>query len=285
MDSLINLAGLTEPAKILIEKISEAIGGIARPYQTVRMARAGAAASIIKAKSDIEVSDIQLRATNRLLLEETRNQNNIESIAAAALPLLATSALPADIDTDWIAKFFDECRIISNSEAQYMWSKVLAGEANKPGSFSKRTLSVLSSLEKQDAIDFNNLCRFAWDLDPMTPIIFDTSHNIYRENGVNYNSIINLVSLGLASMEPSGLSAPITALDHNIYYFGESYCVSFEPSNDDLLGNHESFKIGGCLLSKIGLELYNMCEIDPVDGFVDYVVEQWSRKGNSVKRC
>jgi hypothetical protein len=38
----------------------------------------------------------------------------------------------------------------------------LAGEANRPGSFSKRTLSTVSDLDKRDAEVFTTLCRFGW---------------------------------------------------------------------------------------------------------------------------
>ena len=34
------------------------------------------------------------------------------------------------MEEDWIANFFDKCRIVSDSEMQSLWARVLAGEAN-----------------------------------------------------------------------------------------------------------------------------------------------------------
>jgi len=41
---LANLGELTKPASVLIEKISDAVGGVFKPYQIVRVAKAEAEA-------------------------------------------------------------------------------------------------------------------------------------------------------------------------------------------------------------------------------------------------
>ncbi len=50
-NSLINFGGLSKPATVLIEKISAAVGGIFKPYQIVRVAKAEAAAERIRAEA------------------------------------------------------------------------------------------------------------------------------------------------------------------------------------------------------------------------------------------
>jgi Protein of unknown function (DUF2806) len=50
------------------------------------------------------------------------------------------------VNDDWITNFFDKCRIVSDEEMQQIWAKVLAVEANKPGTYSKRTVNFLSSV-------------------------------------------------------------------------------------------------------------------------------------------
>jgi len=60
--ALINFGELSKPATVLIEKISEAVGGIFKPYQIKRVARAEAEVSKIKVQADIEISEIQQRA-------------------------------------------------------------------------------------------------------------------------------------------------------------------------------------------------------------------------------
>jgi hypothetical protein len=80
--SIVNLGDLTKPATVLIEKISEAIGGIFRPSQIRRIADAEAQAEKIKAISQIEITDLQRRAMYRFFSEEAKKQQNIESSRA-----------------------------------------------------------------------------------------------------------------------------------------------------------------------------------------------------------
>ena len=45
---------------------------------------------------------------------------------------------------------------------QILWARVLAGEANAPGTYSKRTVNLLSDFDKSDAELFTKLCGFGW---------------------------------------------------------------------------------------------------------------------------
>ena len=78
--SLINIGELSRPATVLVEKISDAVGGIFKPYQIVRVAKAEAEADRVRADSQIEISDLQRRAFHRFLEEEAKKQENIENI-------------------------------------------------------------------------------------------------------------------------------------------------------------------------------------------------------------
>lgn len=69
-NSLINLGELSKPATVLIEKVSNAVGGIFRPAQIKRVAQAEAEAENIKALANVEISEIEQRAMQRLVHEE-----------------------------------------------------------------------------------------------------------------------------------------------------------------------------------------------------------------------
>jgi hypothetical protein len=75
---IVNFGDLTKPATVLIEKISDAIGGIYRPHQIRRIAEAEAQADRIKAVSQIEITELHLRAMIRFFSEEAKKQQNIE---------------------------------------------------------------------------------------------------------------------------------------------------------------------------------------------------------------
>jgi hypothetical protein len=158
----IDVGGLAQPATTLIEKISDPLGGIFRPYQIVRVAKAEVEAMRLKTEGQIEITDLERRAFHRFLKEEARNQKNIEAITRKALPELEDTADPARIEDDWITNFFEKSRIVSDAEMQRLWANILAGEANKPGSFAPYTLRVVKDLTQADAKLFARLARFVW---------------------------------------------------------------------------------------------------------------------------
>ena len=202
--SLINIGELSRPATVLVEKISDAVGGIFKPYQIVRVAKAEAQADRVRADSQIEISDLQRRAFHRFLEEEAKKQKNIEDITQKALPMLEESSRPSDVEDDWITNFFDRCRLVSDTDMQGLWSKILAGESNSPGTYSKRTINVVSTLDQYDAVLFLQLCSFGLDIQGLTPLIYDESESIYNNNGIDLSTLRHLEAIGLISYELNG---------------------------------------------------------------------------------
>ena len=159
MENLIDLKPLTKPAEMLIKKISNAAGILYEPNRIKREAEAQAKADLIKAKSEIEITGLQKRSARRWMIEEMIHQQNMESITAKALPQLNENADASQMDDDWLANFFAKCRIVSDDEMQTLWSRILAGEANTHGSYSKRTVNCLSEMDKAVAENFKAVCR------------------------------------------------------------------------------------------------------------------------------
>jgi len=275
--SIAHLGDLTKPATVLIEKISEAIGGIFRPYQIRRIAEAEAQASSIKAISQIEITELQRRAMYRFFSEEARKQQNIESITAKALPELAEAATPEKLEDDWITNFFDKCRLISDEEMQILWSKVLAGEASAPGRYSKRTISVLSSLDKSDAVLFTRLCSFNWVVGEFVPIVFDAEDNIYTAAGINFVTLKHLDEIGLISFGSlTGFQRKRLPQKIIISYYGERVDISFPKQSDNCLD------FGKVLLSKAGQQLAGVCGSASAPGFLEHTIGKWKSEGLQV---
>jgi hypothetical protein len=181
--SLINLGDLSKPATVLVEKIAAAIGVLYEPRHIRRVAKAEAEAQRIRALAGIEITDIQHRALIRMIQQEGRKQANIEKITADAVAQIEPSADPSKMEEDWIASFFEKCKTVSDSQMQSLWSALLAGETNQPGSFSRRTIQLVSTLDKADAILFTKLCAFAVNFGEVFPIVFDCNALIYKKAG------------------------------------------------------------------------------------------------------
>ena len=274
--SIINFGELSKPANTLIEKISDAIGGIFKPYQIRRIAQAEGEADKIKAVSEIEISELQHRALHRFLAEEAKKQHNIETISQKALPAVSDQAAPQDIEDDWITNFFDKCRLISDEDMQNLWSRVLAGEANEPGSYSKRTVNLLATLDKRDAEVFSSLCSFVFNVGgTFNPLVYDTEDKIYTDHAVTFGNLVHLDSIGLIRLDTLGgfvLTCPEWV--GCAYYHGAPVRVSWEKQE-----GYPKIDVGYVMLTQTGEELAPLCESRPVDGFVEYVKEKWKGRG------
>ena len=271
---LINLGELSKPATVLIEKISDAIGGVFRPYQIRRIAEAQAEADRIQAVSQIEITEMQHRAVQRFFAEEAKKQMNIESITEKALCGVDAEADPSKVDDDWITHFFDSCRLISDDEMQQLWAALLASEANGPGTHSKRTVTVLSTLDKKDAMLFQKLCSFGWQIGYVTPLVYEIGDPIYADNGISFISLKHLDNLGLLSFEPlAGYKRQGASKRAIVHYYGKLVSIEFKKDANNFID------IGHVLLSQAGLEPAPICTAQPIEGFMEYVMDQWKRKG------
>ncbi|MFB1077635.1 hypothetical protein C5F63_10955 [Photobacterium damselae subsp. damselae] len=267
--SLVNLGELSKPANTLIEKVSSAIGGVFEPWQIKRVAKAEAEASLIKAESEIKINDLHRRAMHRFIEEEANRQENMEEITKKSIPHLDETSNPANMEDDWLTNFFDKSRIVSDEEMQTIWANVLAGEANTPGSFSRRTVNLLSDLDKRDAELFQTLCKFGWRFGSFTPLIFDIQAPIYNELGINFSTLSHLDSLGLIQFNPlSGFSRHELPEELTLVYCGRPLALEMKNGKNEL-------PIGSVMLSQAGLELAQVVQVSGVDGFFDYVTEWW----------
>ena len=296
-NSLINLGDLSKLGETLIKKVSNAVGGFFAPYQIKRVAKAEAEAALIKEQSEIEITDLHRRAVNRWIEEEAQRQKNMEDITAKALPELSEDAKPDSIEDDWLVNFFDKCRIVSDNEMQGLWSRVLAGEANGPGTYSKRTVNFLSDLDKTEAELFTKLCGFIWVIeeDPV-PLIFGKSdyggifekrvtfldldsrlspvqnfENIYNKNNINFDNLIHLDSIGMIQFD--GIK-PVVKFDisekSTAIYYGKSLTFGI-PGGSFKIG----INLGKARLTNIGKQLRSICKSEPVEGFYEYVRDRW----------
>ena len=277
------MSDLAKPIDTLINKISDATGVLYEPRRIRRKAKAESEAAIvsakaetavdvIKAESEIEITDLHRRAAQRLIQEEAKRQKNMEDIIDKAVLDVNEEAKPDSMENDWIANFFDKCRIVSDSEMQSLWSRVLAGEANNPGTYSKRAVNLLSDLDKSDAELFTKLCGFGWMFGDVTPLVFDQKAEIYNRHGINFGSLNHLEDIGLVQFaDLTGFGQGGFPKRFDVLYYGRWLRLEMRKETD----NH--LIIGKILLTKIGQELAPICGSKPVDGFYEYVKNQWKQ--------
>ena len=88
---------------------------------------------------------------------------------------------------------------VSDQDMQLLWSRVLAGEANAPGFFSKRTVNFLTDLDKTEARWFSNMYGYACQFQDgnLVPLVLDHETDIYNRHEIHFRSLSQLDSIGL----------------------------------------------------------------------------------------
>lgn len=272
-NSIINLGDLAKPATVLIEKVSNAVGVLYEPRRIRKKAEAEAEAEKIKALAGIELSEIQQRGIERLVHQEARKQENIESITSQAASQLPPEAKTENLEEDWVAHFFEQCDNVSDEKMQSLWSRLLAGEATNPGTYSKRTVDFVASMDKADADLFTKFCQFTWMIDDATPLIFDIGSQIYLKHGINFSSLKHLDAIGLISFESTTgyrrYGLPKQAL---LFYYGQPTLAEFKNDKDN------EIKTGKAMFTQAGRQLVNICGAQRNQEFYEYAIEQLSKQ-------
>jgi hypothetical protein len=158
---------------------------------------------------------------------------------------------------------------------QILWSKILAGEANSPGSFSKLTLKIISELEKKDAEFFTTIgsCIFFID-QPEIIIFFNDNDMAYEKNNITFVKLTHLETLGLIRFDTlSGFIKRRLPKRFQILYF--NIPITLEMQND----NNNQLEIGNILLTQTGRELINICGAMPNAELRQLILNKWKKDG------
>jgi len=269
-NSIVNFGDLSKPVDTLIHKISDAIGVLYEPKKIINIAKAESKAMEIKAITELRIQELQKRALTRFIHEETKKQENIEKIIEKAIPSISENAETEKVEQDWLFSFFDKSKLISDNEMQKLWSNILAGESNSPGKYSKKTLEILSCLDKKDAILFTKLCSFGFQLGNIVIVIFDVMENIYNDYGINFNSLTHLENIGLLNYDNlTGFVRTKLPQKIQMYYYGKSFFIEFPNEKNNTLN------IGKILLSNSGQELAEICGSKKNDSIFEYTTNKW----------
>ena len=253
---------LYEPTRI--KRLAKAQGQACRT-----LAQADADVMRIMAEAQVEPNQMHERALQRLAYEEARKQENMDSVIVGALPLLSDKAQPEKIDEDWLQQLFEKVKVTSDKDVQKIWSRLLAGEADAPGTFSKRTLNILHSMSRKEAEMFEAVVNFTFIAGPNKnnlPIILDYKASIYIDNGVNFHTLQQLESIGLVN----------NSFNADYIIMWETPCSIFLPYQGGgllhlQLEKGEQFGRGCTVLTDVGEEIAKLTTPTAIEGFVDYL--------------
>lgn len=306
----------------LLDYSASGIGSIAGPWLATWQARQEVKARRITARGEAEILRIRAKAhaearemlisndvsvsgeleiadtvAQRITFQEQKRQANIRSVVEQTASELGDKSVPdSEPDHDWTARFFSEVQDVSSEEMRSMWARVLAGEVERSGSTSVRTLSVLKNLDRRTADLFRKLCSACVFLtipddqntimDARVPSLGkNAGHNSLRQFGLGFSELNRLNEHGLIIS------------DYNSWY-GYELVLGIEVGNQKppvrfpftLQDQHwvlvpteqgkqkKELKVSGVALTSAGRELSRVVELVPLPEYARALKEYFLRQ-------
>ena len=232
-------------------------------------------------QGEINVGDL---LTQRIHFQEERRQSNIVAvIERAAQELGDREVQDHEVDHDWTARFFNDVQDVSSEDMQSLWAKILAGEVERAGSTSIRTLNILKHLNRSAASLFRTLCSALITFQiggmggpPMSvgnemvlSLGGKAARNSLKQFGLDYNTLNVLNEYGLIVPEYD------SSLQHKVLTHVSKSDGSFQSTSlafrfqghswilipTDQQQGEQSIDLGGILLTRSGMELAKVIEL------------------------
>ncbi len=271
---LVAAQGEAEVQKILAESRAATMKIIAEAQADARSALVSPNAV---SQGEITMSDL---VSQRIQFQEEKKQANTGSVVIdAAAELGDAEVQDNEVDHDWTARFFNDVQDVSSEEMQKLWGKVLAGEVERPGSTSIKTLAILKNLDRAAAALFGKFCSMCVSIRPDGKSFMDArvpslggnagnnaledynlsygNLNVLNEHGLiisDYNSWFDFratIGMAIGGARPSLIRIP--------FYFQGKYWV-LDPTTQRDAG--KEFRLSGVALTKSGQELSRIVALE-----------------------
>jgi uncharacterized repeat protein (TIGR03899 family) len=198
----------------------------------------------------------------RTELKQKRQHKNIDAIVIKAIEYAKNKGETSDspVDPDWVVDFFNIAQDCSNERMQYIWAKLLAGEIEKPGDFSRRTLQRIKLMSQYEALVFDFISRCIWlfkdeyNGDELVLILDDhhyADHYFDETFEFDGSDINNLENLGLIKLSYIELTK------------GEHYSLSFFGKEHIIGAKRSHYEFTFAALTPSGEEILSLIEAKP----------------------
>ena len=222
MESLISgdvLKPISDLGIVLLNKVEKATGWI---FSTTTAKKEGYKNIIeeISKRDDINPIDRTVIISNFRKIK--REHKNKTQIVDKAISLLEKGDNPEKLDNDWVLRFFEFCKAVSNEDLQYVWAKILANECKENSINSFKLLNTISEISNNEINLIRKIlkeCNYGIRNFEAIGIIF--IKNEYLEDiDIKYDEIIKLEDFGIMKRE-------ITTLQDEISFDLENETIRF----------------------------------------------------------
>ncbi|MDE0078626.1 MAG: DUF2806 domain-containing protein [Caldilineaceae bacterium] len=269
--------------------------GRATSMQIIAAAQAEVRSKLISPQAALqgEVTIGELIEQRVQFQEEKRQANIVSVVAQAARELGDREVQDHEVDHDWTARFFNDVQDVSSEEMQQLWGKILAGEVERPGSTSLRTLRVLKDMNQHVARIFRwfcSLCIYSEEsVEPDARIciacfhIFSTNgflpsyFNLLNTHGLvnpDYNSWNDMQhAIGFGRIQPD-------QTNRYPFRFQGQYWVLYPVGGPrSITPRSPGFPLHGASLNQSGLELSQVVQMEPMDEYKAALISYFAQEG------
>jgi Protein of unknown function (DUF2806) len=217
-----NWLGVQLPAIPLpqtLRNIDKAIGKVILAAGANLEARIKGSTEQVKAKTEINIDELF-----RTDEEKRKFQNRTAATKAALEDIDSHRNEPdaqAEIEDDWLNLFVRLAEDKSSQELQGLFGRILSGEIRKPGSFSLRTLQLMTTMSRSDAETLSKLfsCALGGQLIPFAAGEFplpSVSDRIFLEELGIASTASQIGGFQLSYSDPPGNKHLLAGIDYGI---------------------------------------------------------------------
>ena len=215
------------------------------------------------------------------------------------------SSTPLGVESGWLLNFLDKSKTVSDDEMQDLWASILAGEANCAGSYSPKTLTIVTDVDRKVATLFNTFCSLCVVYledpnaflkapsnfkirDARVPIIkggitdvatlkggsdrdldksAQKSQSIYRKYGFDIDEFELLSEYGLIQDE--------TLMDFSHFWYNNEIYIPVNPSaiTPPKAEDYQKITVSGFRLSFVGRELFHITKRDNPPEYLKHLID------------
>jgi hypothetical protein len=243
---------------------------------------------------DSEFSRVAVKKYGQKIVREQVNLDKVVEIAAHQIQkdaacstskLNETTEIPP-INEDWLNHFEGRARQKSTEEMQILFGRILAGEIQRPSSFSRKTVTLVDELDTETAALFRRLCSLCVSLRARNIFIdarvisIGAGHDSLKSYGLSFDALNVLHEHGLI----------IPNYDSYADYRG---CIADENNEVEIAFSYQGRQYGllpmskettcnavllGVALSRAGRELLPIVDIQPSDEYTAALIQYFVQR-------
>lgn len=278
--NLIDLGNINEPAAGVVnnfmDKIPNALGWMVTP-KDIKPAIIEANKSIIKEISNRQdINSIERAAIVSNYKKIVKEYTNQVGIMRIAVEHLEPNSVSKDVSNDWITFFFDKVKDVTEDYMKEIWGKILAGEFNKPNTYTKQLLHTMSIMDSKIAKRFQKIrssCFFSSG--HLYAFMYRTNGDdikntkLYEKKKIFINDFRELDSLGLIQYRFTDFHTLV--IKNKVFEYG----------NKKIIFNTEkrSIALGNVALTSVGKQLCRIVPMEYDDEILEICLESWKKLG------